>query len=50
MFSHRMELKALAKEAKLRAMESILQLTRSFQSEPVVPITLRTREGRTKTV
>ena len=50
MFSHRMELKALAKEAKLRTMESILQLTRSFKSEPVVPVTLRIRDSRTKTV
>ena len=45
-----MELKAFAKEAKLRAMESILQLTRSVQSEPVVPIKLRIRDGRRKTV
>ena len=45
-----MEQKDLAKEAKLRAIESILQLTRSVQSEPVSPVRLRIRVGRTQTV
>ena len=35
----------MAKEAKLRMIENILQLTKTVQSEPVTPVRLRTRDG-----
>ena len=37
----------MAKEAKLSTIENILQLTKTFQSEPVTPVRLRTRDGMT---
>ena len=37
----------MAKEAKLRMIENILQLTKTFQLEPVTPVRLRTRDGMT---
>ena len=37
----------MANEAKLRMIENILQLTKTVQSEPVNPVRLRTRDGKT---
>ena len=45
--AHLIERNALEKEAKLSAIEIILQLTKSVQFEPVSPFRLRIRDGIT---
>ena len=37
----------MANEAKLRTIENTLQLTKTVQSEPVTPVRVRTRDGKT---